>query len=52
MKTLASIVIRIASGELSKELAFREFRNAAVSRAEIFHRGLYVCTISEERGRF
>jgi hypothetical protein len=28
MKTLASIVIRVASGELSKELAFREFRNA------------------------
>jgi hypothetical protein len=28
MKTFASIVIRIASGELSKELAFREFRNA------------------------
>ena len=27
MKTFASIVIRIASGELSKELAFREFRN-------------------------
>jgi hypothetical protein len=27
MKSLIRIIIRVASGELSKELAFREFRN-------------------------
>ena len=43
MKTLASIVIRIASGELSKELAFREFRNAeGIGQPPRFSIGDYV----------
>jgi hypothetical protein len=43
MKSLIHIIIRIASGELSKELAFREFRNAeGIGQPPRFFIGDYV----------
>jgi len=47
MKSFVRIIIRVASGEFSKELAFREFRNAeGIGQPPRFYIGDYVFTRS------